>query len=150
MAVDSFRRRWVHGDAFAFLTFQRERFFKVPDWPWVGIIKVWTWQWGDARRSLMNGPIEFFFILFSLACTVWCWKELRVSYAVWMGLTWLLFTSTSMVNSVPRYTLILFPIFILLAGFTSARPVWSRAIAVVSLMFMTLFISLFVQGEWAY
>ena len=140
----------VHGDPFAFLTFQRERFFKMPAWPWVGIIKVWTWQWGDPRRGIMNGPIELFFILLGLACTVWCWKKLRVSYAVWMGLNWLLFTSTSMVNSVPRYTLILFPIFVLFAAFTAARPVWSRVIAVVSLVFMTLFIGMFVQGAWAY
>jgi hypothetical protein len=67
-----------------------------------------------------------------------------------MGLNWLLFTSTSMVNSVPRYTLILFPIFVLFAIFTTARPVWSRTLAVLSLMFMTLFISMFVQGAWAY
>jgi len=142
--------RHVHGSPFAFLTFQRERFFKTPAWPWIGIIKVWTWEWGDARRGLMNGPVEFFFIFFSLACTVWCWKTLRSSYAVWMALNWLLFTSTSMVNSVPRYTLILFPIYILLARATVARPVWSRVITAWSLTFMALFISLFVQGAWAY
>src|SRR5260370_39055229 len=85
----------VHGDPFAFLTFQRERFFKVPDWPWVGIIKVWTWQWGDPRRSLMNGPIEMFFIVLSFACTVWCWKKYGFSYPLWMGWTGLLFCGLS-------------------------------------------------------
>ena len=78
------------------------------------------------------------------------WLLLTCRCQLWMGLNWLLFTSTSMVNSVPRYTLILFPIFVLFAVFTAARPAWLRALTFLSLMFMTLFISLFVQGAWAY
>jgi hypothetical protein len=139
----------IYGEPLAFLTFQRDRFFKVPAWPWVGIIKVWTWKWPDVRHGLMNGPVELIFILFTLAFTIWAWT-LRRSYGVWMGLNWLLFTSTSMVNSIPRYSLILFPIYILLARFSIARPIWAAIMTASSLMFMTILISLFVQGEWAY
>jgi hypothetical protein len=140
----------VYGDPLAFLQVQRERFFKTPAWPWVGIVKVWTWKWGDARQLQINGTQEFFFILLGLACTIWCWRALRASYAVWMTLNWLLFTSTSFVHSVPRYTLTMFPIFILFARFTAARPVWFGIITVWSLTFMALFITLLVQGEWAF
>jgi predicted nucleic acid-binding Zn ribbon protein len=140
----------VYGHPFDFLTVLPDRFFKKPAWPWIGIIKVWTWLWVDARRALMNGPIEFFFIMFSLGCTIWCWKTLRLSYAVWMTLNWFLFTSTSMVNSIPRYNLILFPIYILLARFTPAHPLWFGIVTTSSVLLMALFIALFVQGEWAY
>ncbi len=105
---------------------------------------------GDARRLHRNATEEFFFIVLGFACTVWCWRALRASYAVWMALNWLLFTSTSFVISVPRYTLAMFPIFILFARFTAARLVWSGIITFWSLTFMALFITLFVQGEWAF
>jgi hypothetical protein len=58
--------------------------------------------------------------------------------------------STSFVISVPRYTLAMFPIFILFARFTATRLVWSGIITFWSLTFMTFFITLFVQGEWAF
>jgi hypothetical protein len=140
----------VYGDPLTFLQFQRERFFKAPAWPWVGIVNIWTFQWAGVRGMHMNGTQEFFFVLLGLACTIWCWGTLRASYAVWMTLYWLLFTSTSFVHSVPRYMLGMFPIFILLARFTATRPVWFGIITFWSLTFMSLFITLFVQGEWAF
>jgi Predicted integral membrane protein len=140
----------VFGNPLAFLQFQHDWFFKLPAWPWVGILKVWTWKWGNARQLHINGTQEFFFILLSLACTIWCWRSLRGSYTVWMALNWLLFTSTSWVQSVPRYVLGMFPIFILFARSTATRPVWFGLITVWSLMFMSLFITLLVQGEWAF
>jgi len=141
---------YVFGDPLAFVQILHDRFFKTPKWPWVGIVKVWNWKWEDARKLHVNGTQEFFFILLSLACTVWCWRALRASYAVWMALNWLLFTSTSFVISVPRYTLAMFPIFILFARFTAARLVWSGIITFWSITFMAFFITLFVQGEWAF
>lgn len=140
----------VYGDPLTFLQFQRERFFKTPEWPWVGIVRVWTWKWENARMLHINGTQEFFFILLGLACTIWSLIALRGSYAVWMALNWVLFTSTSFVHSVPRYTLILFPIFILFARFTAARPIWFGIVTFWSLTFMSLFINLLVQGEWAF
>jgi Gpi18-like mannosyltransferase len=149
-AIYLFVNYHVFGDPLTFLQFQRDRFFKMPAWPWVGIFKVWTWKWTDARGMHINGTQEFFFILLGLACTIWCWRTLRASYAVWMTLNWLLFTSTSFVHSVPRYTLAMFPVFILFARFTATRPLWFGIITFWSLTFMSLFIILFVQGEWAF
>ena len=34
----------VFGHPFAFVQILRDRFFKTPKWPWVGIFKVWTWK----------------------------------------------------------------------------------------------------------
>ncbi len=141
----------VTGDPFAFQTITREHWFKELTAPWVGIRAAWEAGWTrEPAESLMVGWQEFFFIMFGLACTIWCWIRSRPSYAVWMTLNWLLWTSTSFVLSAPRYTLILFPIYILFAQATANRTFWRGVITVWSLMSLALFASLFVQGKWAF
>ena len=74
---------------------------------------------------------------------------LRPSYAVWMALNWLLFASQSWDISAPRYTLMMFPLFILLARLARRRA-WDAAITVWSLLWLGLFASEFVRGHWAF
>jgi hypothetical protein len=67
-----------------------------------------------------------------------------------MAANWLLFVSTSFVSSVPRYTLTLFPLFIMMA--LSARKSWAlRVLYIVwSVLFLGLFTTQFVRGWWAF
>jgi hypothetical protein len=62
---------------------------------------------------------------------------------------WLLFTSVTFIESTPRYTLTLFPIFILFA-LVAANRFWNAVITVWSLLFLALFAGLFVRGWWAF
>ena len=78
------------------------------------------------------------------------WARMRASYAVWMSLNWLLWTSTKFVLSVPRYTLVMFPVFILLARATESRAVLRAAVTIWSLLLLALFVTRFVQGLWAF
>ena len=94
----------------------------------------------DARRAHTVG----------LVGVVWSWARLRASYAVWMTLNWLLWTSTSFILSVPRYTLVMFPLYILLARAAARWPVAGGLVVVWSLLFMGLFIGRFVTGNWAF
>ncbi len=142
---------WVLGDPRAFLQIQGEHWFKSPTWPWVGIGGAWDATWGKTPSdALMIGWQEFFFILLGLGLTVWAWARLRTSYAVWMTCNWLLWTSTKFALSVPRYTLVLFPAFILLARLRAARPAWGATVAVWSLLMLALFAARFSQGYWAF
>jgi Gpi18-like mannosyltransferase len=142
---------WVLGDPRAFLQVQGEHWFKSPTWPWVGIAGTWGAVWGRAPSDAqMVGWQEFFFVLLGLGLTVWAWLRLRASYAVWMTCNWLLWTSTKFVLSVPRYTLVLFPAFILLARLRASRPTWGAAVAVWSLLLLALFAARFSQGYWAF
>lgn len=142
---------WVLGDPRAFLTMQGEHWFKSPTWPWVGIKGAWNSTWGLApSEALMVGWQEFFFILLGLGLTVWAWLRLRATYAVWMTCNWLLWTSTKFALSVPRYTLVLFPAFILLGRLRVSRPAWGAAVAVWSLLMLALFSARFAQGYWAF
>jgi hypothetical protein len=66
-----------------------------------------------------------------------------------MTRSWLLFTSVNFLRSVPRYTLTMFPIFILFALLARNR-FWRGVLTVWSLLFLALFAILFARGEWAF
>jgi hypothetical protein len=140
----------VAGDPFAFLAIQREHWYKSLASPWSGIRRlVETISLRPPMQSQMVGTQEFIFIVLGLVCTIYSWAKLRISYSVWMTANWLIFTSTSFVYSVPRYTLTLFPIFILFAR-ASQKPLWHSVITVWSLVYLALFTTMFVCGYWAF
>lgn len=143
--------QYALGDPLAFLRVQEEHWFRSFTWPWVSIGEAWnSTGWRTPADAVMVGWQELFFALLGLACTVWCALKLRASYAVWMGANWLLWTSTKFLLSVPRYTLIMFPIYILFARVAVRRPLAGAFIVVWSLLFLALFVGQFVRGNWAF
>lgn len=142
--------KYVTGDALTFLTVGKENFQKSLSVPWDGIKDVYYTMWNpEPAHSQMIGVQELVFIILGAVCTVTSAFLLRLSYTVWMAGSWLLFTSTSFILGVPRYTLVMFPIFILFARLAE-RFFWRSVITLWSLLLMTLFISKFVQGHWAF
>ena len=141
----------VTGDPFMYMAYQSEHWYRYLRFPWEGI-------WDAARRinkpipteAMMTGVQEVLFVGIGLVATVAGWRHLRNSYRVWMAANWLLFVSTSFVSSVPRYTLTLFPLFIMMA--LSARKSWAlRVLYIVwSVLFLGLFTTQFVRGWWAF
>ncbi|HLM55429.1 MAG TPA: hypothetical protein VK422_04830 [Pyrinomonadaceae bacterium] len=141
----------VFGRPLAFLSMQEEYWSKSLTWPWVGAADAWNSAfWRGASDAVMVGWQEFLFLCLGLACAVWAWLRLRPSYALWVTLNWLLWSSTKFLLSVPRYTLVMFPLFILVARAGLKRPAWGAAYVVWSLLFMALFASRFVRGLWAF
>ncbi|MDX6612426.1 MAG: hypothetical protein QOD75_1612 [Blastocatellia bacterium] len=141
--------RHVAGDAFAFLAIRRQYFFSSPAWPWLGIgSKIAAMNLSSSEGEVVANQ-EVFFILLGLVCSIVSWLKLRASYAAWITLNWLMATSLAFVLGVPRYTVCMFPIFILFAQLTS-RFIWRVIIAVWSLMFLGLFAAQFVRGRWAF
>jgi 4-amino-4-deoxy-L-arabinose transferase-like glycosyltransferase len=142
---------YVTGDPLMFITYQREHWYRYFRFPWEGI-------WETAKRinnpkpvdAMMNGVQELLFVGIGLFATIAGWKYLRNSYRVWMAANWLLFVSTSFVLSVPRYTITLFPLFILMSR--AARRSWVLKVLFVawSILFLALFSAQFVRGLWAF
>ena len=97
----------------------------------------------------MVGGQEFCFTMLGLICTVVAWIKLRPAYAVWMTGNWLILASVTFIESMPRYSLVMFPIFILFALLAKNR-FWHAAITVWSLLFLAFFTSLYVRGWWAF
>jgi Gpi18-like mannosyltransferase len=135
------------GDFFAFSKIMEEHWFKKFTTPWFAIRDVWR---RVPEGKTLEGLHEFFFIVFGLVCTIWCWLRLRPSYALWMTCNWLLINSTAFVVSVPRYLLAFFPIFILFARAGTNRRLWFAALTVWSLLYLALYAGRFVQGLWAF
>jgi len=141
---------YVTGDPFTFLTLQDEHWHRSLAWPWIGIDgTIRSIAWRPPAEAHMVGVQELIFVALSLAATIWCCFRLRPSYSVWMAGNWLLFTSTAFVYCVPRFVLILFPMYMLFAKLAD-HWLWNVVITTWSLLFLALFISLFVQGQWAF
>jgi len=142
--------RVVYGDPLQFLHYQREHWYKSFDWPWNGIGgSVRSIGWRTPADAQLVGVQETLFIALGFGGAVATALLLRPSYAIWMFGNWLLFTSTAFVLSVPRYTLTLFPLYLLFARLAAGRT-WFLILTVWSLLFMALFVTLFVQGRWAF
>lgn len=142
--------QFVTGDPLTFLAVGREHFYKSLDLPWKGIVGTYNQMWNpETLNAEMTGAQELAFVLLGLLCTIACGIFLRFSYTVWMFGNWLLFTSSGFILSVPRYTLAMFPIFILFAKLAE-KHFWLGVITAWSLLLMALFIGQFVQGRWAF
>ena len=138
----------VSGNAFKFMQIQHDHFFKHVTWPWIGIRDRIGYIWSDQPMdAVTTGWQESLFILIGLVGTVISWCTLRTSYSVWMTLNWLLFTSAGFILCVPRYTLAMFPLFILFARFAQ-NSIWFAVLTMWSLLFLALFVGIFIQGFW--
>ena len=142
---------YVAGDAFMFMTYQREHWYRYFRWPWEGI-------WETVKRidnpkvadAQMTGVQESLFVLIGAVAAILGWRHLRNSYRVWMVANWLLFVSTSFVLSVPRYTLSLFPMFIVMAVAARTSRTLRFGFLMWSGLFLALFTTQFVRGNWAF
>ncbi len=141
----------VTGNPTMFMVYQREHWAKYIRFPAYGI-----WETCKSifhrkpSEAIMTGVQELFFVFVGLSAIVFGWRRFRNSYRVWMLGNWLLFVSTSYVLSVPRYTLVLFPLFILMA--LEARRSWRVNVMFIvwSILYLSLFITQFVRGWWAF
>jgi hypothetical protein len=141
----------VEGHPFAFTRALDEYWHKAFAWPWDAIAEAWKMSLGaKPSDALVVGWQEFFFGLLGLALTIWAWLRMRASYAAWMTFNWLLWTCAKFMLSVPRYTLVLFPAYIIFARASARRPEAGALIAIWSLFFLSLFLARFSQGYWAF
>jgi hypothetical protein len=141
----------VWGDAFHFRDVLEVVWGKHLTWPWLGVSRSLIFASTlDAAHSQLAGTQELLFVAIGLVCTVAAWKRLRPSYAVWMTLNMLLITSTSVVQSTPRYLLSAFPMFMLFALVAAKDRVAGKALAACSLIFYSIFATFFALGIWAF
>jgi len=140
----------VTGDPFNAFHQRKPMFFTEFTWPWTGMHGAMNimMEWKPTQAEMI-GTQEFVFALLGLVCVIASWFKLRPTYAIWMTGNWLLFVSQTFLQSMPRYTLNMFPIFILF-GLLGENRFWRVAITVWSLLFLALFTMLFMRGWWAF
>lgn len=138
------------GDAFAFLTIQKQHWFKELAPPWIGFLNSLDGiGWRSPSERILINYAEILFGLLGLAAVIAGFFYLRISYNIFALLTWLLVTSNSYWLSIPRYSLTIFPLFILLS-LAGQRKEINYLITVISIIFFSLFLILFAQGRWAF
>jgi hypothetical protein len=139
----------VTGDPFAFLRMRKPLFAMEGSWPWVGIRNAI----GNLRRppnqAEIVGAQELYAVGLGFVCMVFSWIKLRPVHAAWITGNWFLVTSVTFIESVPRYTLTMYPVFMLFALLARNR-LWTAVITVYSLLFLALFSSVFVRGWWVF
>jgi len=141
---------FVFGDPFAFMAAQREHWQKFLANPIPAVFGKFRGVLAETRPTqLLEGAFEIIFLGFGLLMTLIGWRSMRASYRVWMIASLLLFVSTSFILSVPRYTLTLFPMFIVMA-IVFKKPARLAVASIISILYLALFTASFVQGRWAF
>jgi hypothetical protein len=148
-AVYLFINWHVGGNPFAFVQTRKVSFDQSFALPSVGIRQALWALYPTPREAEMVGVQELSFAALGFICTIISWIKLRPVYAMWMTASLLLFISVNFLQSIPRYTLTMFPIFILFALLGRNR-FWAGVLTVWSLLLFALFAVLFAHGEWAF
>ncbi len=139
----------VYGHPLAFLEIQQTYWHNVEGAPWLKGL-------GDAfHRALHASPWErillgWFQLIFAILglLVVILSIKLRITYAVYGAVIWIISTFPTYWVSLPRYILPLFPLFMLLA--LSKRDMVIYLYYFLFLLFHGWLILRFVQGQWAF
>lgn len=100
-----------------------------------------------SNPAIINFSLDAFFTLFAIATALFVFKKLRPSYGSYMLATIAIALSTGTLMSIGRYILVLFPIFILGASIKNQylKQIW----ILISILFLAMNITLFVNNYWA-
>ena len=141
----------VYGDSFYFLKVQTDHWHQNLAFPWVGFLSAWKGLFfrPPAERIMVCGA-EIVFGLLGFCFTVYSLLRMRISYACYMLTTWLAITCSSFWMSVSRHTLYLFPLYFALARLTHKNQFLHAFVLFICALFYGLFLTRFVQGQWAF
>ncbi len=116
--------------------------------PWVSLVNAFgKVTHGPGAQLVANQSLEIGFTLLMIAVLVAGWHALRPSYLAYMALSILVPMSTSNLMSMPRFALVLFPMFVILARW-GERPWANNVILAFSLPLLGLFTVLFADWYW--
>ncbi len=141
---------FIFGNPLYFISAQSEHWTTSLSPPWHGLWGSWntmmTWESFVDRAmlggaALVFGSLAWIFVFYSFF-------RQRLSYALYVAGSVLVFTSASFLVSTPRYVLSLFPIYIMLASRKSDAVQY--CLIFISLLLHFLFFVQFVRGQWAF
>lgn len=139
---------WVlRGDAMAFSHVQSHwnRHFAPP---WVALgNSIGLMLHATQQLTVANQGLDLAFTLLMVGVLIAGWKSLRPSYIAYLGLSILVPLSTSSLMSMPRFALVLFPMFAIMARW-GEKPWINNAIVAFSLPLLGLFTVLFADWYW--
>jgi Mannosyltransferase (PIG-V) len=137
-------------DPLHFLATQKQSWGVFLRWPVQSVTANWygiRHFSADERVVQYGGPLAAF--IFSTAALLAAPFVLRPCYSLYLAISWVIIFFNNFTISSPRYILVLFPIFILLARLT--RSEWLRdSIAFLFALFYAICAMHFARGWWAF
>jgi hypothetical protein len=116
--------------------------------PWVSVINAFhKIAVATSGQTIANQGLEVAFTALMIAVLLVGWKQLRPSYIAYMALSILIPMSTSSLMSMPRFALVLFPMYAILAR-AGERPWVNNLIVAFSLPLLGLFTVLYADWYW--
>ena len=116
--------------------------------PWVSVIDSFNKiVHASSSLTVANQVLEVAFTALMIGVLLLGWRRLRASYIAYMALSILIPMSTSSLMSMPRFALVLFPMFAILARWGD-RPWVNNLIVAFSLPLLGLFTVLFADWYW--
>jgi hypothetical protein len=115
--------------------------------PWVSLINAFDKLAHGSGVQVAHESLEVAFTFLMIAVLLAGWHSLRPSYIAYMALSILVPMSTSNLLSMPRFALVLFPMFAILARW-GERPWVNNVILAFSLPLLGLFTVLFADWYW--
>ena len=132
----------VLGDPLEFLAIQRDHWSHTAIWPWESVTDAVRHIRSDAPGFFRTSIYEFRLasIVFAAALLVSAARWLRPSYQVyaWVGLIFMM--SVSFQISMPRYLLVIFPLFLILARLGRRPAVHQGLLAAFAVFMGSLFV----------
>lgn len=98
--------------------------------------------------SFFPSILEFVTGILFLALSIVAFWKMRLSYALYLTLGYLIPTLSGSFSSLPRYVLVLFPGFILISQYLSKNKYLAFAFYLLSFILLVVSFSLFVRGYW--
>lgn len=122
-------------------------YFTVAQLHWQRILTPPLVSFWETLRSLdFNAFLDLLFTVFGLGMILRAFRFLPLTYAVYGLISILLPLATSSLSSMPRFLLPIFPIFILIAAVKKQHVFF--AYQIISLMLLSAFAILFINGYW--
>jgi Gpi18-like mannosyltransferase len=140
------------GDPFYFFVDQREGWGRELTNPVSAFRRTWdTWTVGDHPMNWRFAwRMEIVAAIVGIALVVWAARKREWGYATFMGSLLATLLVSTWYFSIPRMLLTMFPITLLLAGWTRARTGRHEAVLVGSAATCALGVIVFTQGAWFY
>lgn len=117
--------------------------------PWVSIAGAFDKIAHAAMaQTKADQTLELAFTALMIGVLIAGWRQLRPSFVAYMALSILVPMSTSSLMSMPRFALVLFPMFAIMARWGDERPWVNNVIVAFSLPLLGLFTLLFANWYW--
>ncbi len=140
----------VKGDPFYFFIDQREGWYREFTGPISSLTKTWELAFGDIGPTnwLFSWRIELVAAAIGVGFVAWALKRREWGYAAFMGATMGALMTSTWYFSIPRMMLSLFPIYLLMAGWSMRRDSRHEYLLAATAVLAALGVVVFTRGAW--